>query len=152
MSELAKDSKDPIVQEALQKIASGKLVPSSGPIDVVWTEEDKQRLNAVLAEAFGWKGYMEATQELIDKVGKRIFFFDLLQDDFFKNKYYSYKTDDTLPELIKILSTAIDSVWNGTDDNDKVEKEKYQTLAKFALQAAGFKVTFTDEMHKDLLV
>lgn len=46
---------DPVVKEVLEKIASGELVPSTGPEEVVWTEEDKKRLNEALAKCFGWK-------------------------------------------------------------------------------------------------
>lgn len=46
---------DPLVKEAMEKIARGELIAETPIDDVVWTEEDKRRLDEALAKVFGWK-------------------------------------------------------------------------------------------------
>jgi hypothetical protein len=46
---------DPSLQDVVDMIESGEFSPSSGPKDVEWSEEDKDRLNVALGKAFGWK-------------------------------------------------------------------------------------------------
>lgn len=98
------------------------------------------------------KNNVQATQEQIDKVAKNIFLCLLTQEEYFKQRYEQYKNDNRLEEFVKILNDALDALWNGIEDEDEMEKEKYRTLAKFALKAADYEVTITNQMHLDLLV
>jgi len=95
---------------------------------------------------------MQATEEQIEKVGKAIFLGLLVEQEWFEERYLQYKEQQKLEEFVKILYNAIDSVWNGTNDEDKMEKEKYTTLAKLALKASGFAVTITTQPYPDVLV
>jgi hypothetical protein len=108
----------------------------------------------------GWK-YPTVTyhdkddMEVIDAVAKALFLAALCEDEEFKAKYEKAKEEEKLNEFVKILSTAIQTVWSSTEHEDEVEKEKYRSFAKFSLQAQGLEVTVTNPMHlvlKDSLV
>lgn len=45
---------DENLKDFMKKVEAGEIVFSSGPVDVIWTEEDKKKLNEVFAKAFGW--------------------------------------------------------------------------------------------------
>lgn len=136
------------VSEALQ---NGELTAwSCDPNDIPpWTEEEKEKLNDVLGKAFGWS---RPTKEQIDAAAKNIFIGCLLEDDDLKAKYIQFKSDNRVEEFVKILNTAVNTVWNGNEHEDEMEKEKYRALAKLSLKALGYKVELTNQIHIDLLV
>lgn len=154
---LAKDSTDPLIKEALEKIASGELVPSSGPEDVVWTEEDKQRLHIALARAFGWKENVEETQliatpELIEKVGKNILKVTFLADTDFKAAFERSKEEITEAEVIIKLDEVVNELWASQGEPHDSERTLYTAKAMAALVALGYTVDLLDPSLRAVLV
>jgi hypothetical protein len=99
--------------------------------------------------------YNEDDMDVVDAVGKAFFLAALCEDEEFKAKFEVYKSTGKLDEFVKILNTAIQTVWSSTEHEDEVEKEKYRSFAKLSLQAQGVDVTITNTMHlalKDSLV
>jgi hypothetical protein len=97
----------------------------------------------------------EDDMDVVDAVGKAFFLAALCEDEEFKAKFEVYKSTGKLDEFVKILNTAIQTVWSSTEHEDEVEKEKYRSFAKLSLQAQGVDVTITNTMHlalKDSLV
>jgi hypothetical protein len=143
--ETVQDCTDPLVREALLKLASGELEFSSGPTDVEWTEEDKKGLNEALGRVFGWGKPLSdketTTTELVDKVAKNIMRARMLDVDFFGPVYATFEDKRAFQEQFEL---AVNTVWNGTDPEDEAERTKYRLDALAALAVLGYHVELDD--------